>query len=77
MMNLYNVNPVEERFAMFDNVHSPNGKIPKGKSGAVNRKGACQQWPNEKEQQDKQRSTKHNTENWDWETRTPLKPEMT
>ena len=48
MMNQYNVNPVEERFAMFDNVHSPNGKIPKGKSGAVNRKGTCQQWPIEK-----------------------------
>ena len=43
MMNQYNVNPVEERFAMFDNVHSPNGKLPKGKSGAVNRKGTCQQ----------------------------------
>jgi len=40
-------------------------KIPKGQSESVNRRSTSTQWPKEKVQKDKQRSTKHthNTKN--------------
>ena len=47
-------------------------KIPKGQSESVNRRRTATQWPNEKVQKDKQRSTKHTYKTKDRATRTPL-----
>ena len=49
-------------------------KIPKRQSESVNRKvGQTTQWPKEKLQKDKQRSTKHTCKTKDRVARTPLK----
>ena len=40
-----------------------NMKIPKGDNHNPSIKGQTTQWPKEKEQKDKQRSTKHYTQN--------------
>ena len=36
-------------------------KIPTGQPESTNEEGKASQWPNEKRQMDKQRSTKHHT----------------
>ena len=49
-------------------------KVQKGLSESVyRRKGQTTQWPKEKVQKDKQRSTKHTYKTKDRVTRTPLK----
>jgi hypothetical protein len=48
-------------------------KIPKGGNQNPYIQERTTQWPNEKVQKDKQRSTKHTHKTNDWVTRTPLK----
>ena len=48
-------------------------KIPKGQSESVYRRRTGTQWPKEKLQKDKQRSTKRTCKTKDRVTRTPLK----
>ena len=48
-------------------------KIPKGQSESVNRRSTSTQWPKEKVQKDKQRSTKHTHKTKDRVTRTSQK----
>jgi len=48
-------------------------KIPKGQSESIYRRTETPQWPKEKVQKDKQRSTKYTYKTKDRVTRTPLK----
>ena len=48
-------------------------EIPKGQSESVYRRRIDKQWPKEKVQKDKQRSTQHTYKTKDRVTRTPLK----
>jgi hypothetical protein len=48
-------------------------KIPKGNHNLYIKEEQTTQWPNEKVQKDKQRSTKHTNKTKDRVTRTPLK----
>ena len=48
-------------------------KIPRGTHNSQNEEEQRTQWPKEKVQMYKQRSTKHASKTKDWVTRTPLK----
>ena len=51
-------------------------KIPKGNQNPYIEEEQTTQWPKEKGQKDKQRSTKHTHKTKDRVTRTPLKPRV-
>ena len=59
-------------FSLYHDENKKNLKIPKGQSESVYRR-TDKQWPKEKVQKDKQRSTKHTYKTKDRVTRTPLK----